>query len=260
MSELQYKLEIFEGPLDLLLSLIAKNKVDIKDIPISLIFTQYMAYLTEMERMDMEVAGEFIVMASELMLIKSKMLLPKKEDDEDPREKLAEALLAYKQAKEAASYLGGQYERYHNRFIKETEEIKSDKNIVLDQDIRLLELAFQRMLNRRREEEEQSGKKLNPNVDIFRQELQREIIPIPERMVGVMQYLRGRDAVSFDELMYSSRSRSELIATFGALLELLKSGLIKLEESVDEEGQSTVLLTALAADVTEDMTDGNTDY
>ncbi len=246
--------------MDLLLSLIAKNKVDIKDIPIALIFAQYMEYIDELHKMDMEVAGEFIVMAAELMLIKSKMLLPKKEDDEDPREKLAEALLAYKQAKEAAGYLGGQFEKYHDRFIKDTEEIKTDKNIVLDQDVRLLELAFQRMLNRRREEEEQSGKKLNPNVDIFREELQREIIPIPARMVGVMQYLVKKGSVSFETLMYSSRSRSELIATFGALLELLKSGQIKLEEKENEEGESEIYLTALTTEISEEEADGTGSY
>ena len=76
-QSLTYHLEAFEGPLDLLLSLIQKNKVDITDIPISLICDQYMAYITEAERLDMDLASEFIVMASELMLIKSKMLLPK---------------------------------------------------------------------------------------------------------------------------------------------------------------------------------------
>ena len=108
MSEsLNFKLEIFEGPLDLLLSLISKNKVDIYDIPISLILDQYLEYLEDMRRMDMDIAGEFITMASELMLIKSRMLLPKSplEEDIDPRERLAQALIEYKRAKEAAVML-----------------------------------------------------------------------------------------------------------------------------------------------------------
>ena len=103
MENPSYKLEVFEGPLDLLLRLIEKNKVQITDIPIALIFEQYMEYIDEMKRMDMEVAGEFIVMASELMLIKSRMLLPKPESDEDPRAKLAEALAEYSRMKAAAS-------------------------------------------------------------------------------------------------------------------------------------------------------------
>ena len=106
MNELNFRLEVFEGPLDLLLSLISKNKVDIYDIPIALILDQYMEYLDQMRQMDMDIAGDFIVMAADLMLIKSKMLLPKTvidgEEPEDPRAELARSLIAYKQAKEAA--------------------------------------------------------------------------------------------------------------------------------------------------------------
>ena len=106
MERLTYKLEVYEGPLDLLLDLIAKNKIDIMNIPIALICDQYMQYITDARAMDMELAGEFIVMASELLYIKSKMLLPRAEpDEEDPRASLAEALLLYKQAKEAAEQL-----------------------------------------------------------------------------------------------------------------------------------------------------------
>ena len=85
MEQLVFKTEVFEGPLELLLALIAKNKMDILDIKISLIFDQYMEYVDLMKQMDMEVAGEFITMAAELMYIKSRMLLPKKEEEEDPR-------------------------------------------------------------------------------------------------------------------------------------------------------------------------------
>ena len=100
MESPNFQLEIFEGPLDLLLTLIAKTKVDIYDIPIALILDQYMAYLDEMRRLDMEIAGDFIVMAAELMLIKSKLLLPKTEqEEEDPRAALTDALLKYQQAK-----------------------------------------------------------------------------------------------------------------------------------------------------------------
>ena len=102
MEAITYKLEQFEGPLDLLLSLISKNKVNIEDIPISLICDQYMSYIREAETLDMELATEFLVMASELMYIKSKMLLPKAApDEEDPRAGLADALLRYQQAKQA---------------------------------------------------------------------------------------------------------------------------------------------------------------
>ena len=98
-NTLTYKLEQFEGPLDLLLALIQKNKVSITDIPISLICDQYIEYITQAQKLDMELASEFIVMASELMLIKSKMLLPREEEDEDdPRATLTDALLRYQQS------------------------------------------------------------------------------------------------------------------------------------------------------------------
>ena len=94
-----YRLDQFEGPLDLLLTLIQKNKVSITDIPIAIICDQYMAFITEAQEMDMDIASEFIVMASELMLIKSKMLLPRvEEEEEDPRAQLTDALLRYQQA------------------------------------------------------------------------------------------------------------------------------------------------------------------
>ena len=106
-EQLTYRLDQFEGPLDLLLTLIGKNKVSITDIPIALICDQYMEYIAEAERMDLEVASEFIVMASELMLIKSKMILPHEEGTEnDPRREIADALLLYQQAKLVAKELG----------------------------------------------------------------------------------------------------------------------------------------------------------
>jgi segregation and condensation protein A len=103
-------MEVFEGPLDLLLSLIAKHKMDIRDIQIAIIFDQYMEYVEEMKRMDMEIAGEFITMASELMYIKSRMLLPKQE--EDPREELVRVLMEYKTAKEIAGWLSDREEDF----------------------------------------------------------------------------------------------------------------------------------------------------
>ena len=149
MSELNFKLEVFEGPLDLLLSLIAKNKVDIYDIPIALILDQYMEYIEAMRLMDMEVAGEFIVMAADLMLIKSKMLLPKPEsqiEEEDPRAQLARALIEYKRAKEAASFLSEQYGSYAGRIAKEPEVLDTRSDLPESIDIALLEKALQRVL------------------------------------------------------------------------------------------------------------------
>ncbi|MBR6794229.1 MAG: segregation/condensation protein A, partial [Clostridia bacterium] len=100
MEQLKFSLEVFDGPLELLLHLISKNKVSIYDIPISLILEQYMDYIEDLKKMDLEVSSAFIEMAAQLMLIKSRMLLPKAEtEEEDPRMSLAEALAEYKRYK-----------------------------------------------------------------------------------------------------------------------------------------------------------------
>ena len=152
MSDLNFRLEVFEGPLDLLLSLIAKNKVDIYDIPIALILDQYMEYIEQMRQMDMEIAGEFIVMAAELMLIKSRMLLPRPEteekDEEDPRAALARALIEYKRAKEAAAFLSDQYGIYAGRIAKEPEVLDTRSDLPEHIKLSLLEKALGRVLSR----------------------------------------------------------------------------------------------------------------
>ena len=111
LEQVTFRLDQFEGPLDLLLALIQKNKVSITDIPIALICDQYMEYLSEAERMDLDIATDFIVMASELMLIKSKMLLPHEDGTEnDPRREIQNALLLHQQAKLAAEKLKPMYD------------------------------------------------------------------------------------------------------------------------------------------------------
>ena len=136
MEALTYRLDQFqfEGPLDLLMALIQKNKVNIEDIPISLICDQYLEYLRAAQSMDMEIAGEFIVMASELMRIKSKMLLPRPQEDEaDPRAELADALLRFQQAKQAAVKMAELYKVFSGRIAKDTDEISIDTSYVADQ-------------------------------------------------------------------------------------------------------------------------------
>ena len=124
MDAINYRLEVFEGPLDLLLSLIQKNKMSIDNIQIGIICEQYLEYIEAAQSLDMELASEFLVMASELMLIKSKLLLPKPEaEEEDPRAALADALLKYQQAKEAAQKMALLYPRFSGRLEKDTDEI-----------------------------------------------------------------------------------------------------------------------------------------
>ena len=143
IEQITYRLDQFEGPLDLLLALIQKNKVSITDIPIALICDQYMEYLEEAQKMDLEIATEFIVMASDLMLIKSKMLLPHEEGTEnDPRREIQNALLLHQQAKLAAEKLKPMYDDYSGRFVKGQDSVPPERGLPLDLDPDLLVKAL----------------------------------------------------------------------------------------------------------------------
>ncbi|MBQ9746040.1 MAG: segregation/condensation protein A [Clostridia bacterium] len=237
MEELVFKTGAYEGPLDLLLALIAKNKMNIFDISISVIFEQYMAYVNEMQRMDMDVAGEFITMAAELMLIKSRMLLPKQE--EDPREELVRKLMEYKLAKEAAGWLSERGREYGGRFEKDTDEIKPDKNAKLELDADLLTKALSKLLwglaEKRKEEESAPIELINPLI-------KKKIVSIPGRIIGVMRKMLKRRAVYFDEFFEDIGSRSELVATFYAILELLKAGRLTIERELAIDGDENIRL------------------
>ncbi|MBE6573265.1 MAG: hypothetical protein E7652_02605 [Ruminococcaceae bacterium] len=231
---LNFKLEVYEGPLDLLLALITKNKVDIYDIPISEILDQYLAYLEEMRKMDMDIAGEFITMASELMLIKSRMLLPKNplEEEEDPRERLAQALIEYKRAKETAVFLNERYSQFAGRIAKPMDEAPFQAIPELsDQDAKLLEEAFTRLLQRAKEMRET----MQPPEKTLENLLKKRVTPIPERIIGIMRYLYKNGKKSFDEVMLQSKTRSDIIASFAALLELLKARRVRIYSDEDDE-------------------------
>ena len=227
---LTYRLEAFEGPLDLLLSLIQKNKVEITDIPIALICDQYMAYITEAERLDMDLASEFIVMASELMLIKSKMLLPKAEpEEEDPRAALAEALIKYQQAKAAAAILGKAYPTFSGRMIKDTDEISVDKTFVADQSVTSLCLAVRRIISYREE---------HPQADkvTFTPMIAKPIVPVEAKIVGILRHFEKKERVSMTSLIEDAVSLPDMIAVFLGILELVKLRRIVLVESEDVAG------------------------
>ena len=237
MEELVFKTGTYEGPLELLLALIAKNKMNIFDIQITVIFEQYMAYVNEMRRMDMDVAGEFITMAAELMLIKSRMLLPKQE--EDPREELVRKLMEYRLAKEAALWLSERGKEFAGRFEKDTDEIKPDKNAKLELESELLRKALSKLLfklaEKGKEEESAPIELINPLI-------KKKIVSIPGRIIGVMRKMLKRRAVYFDEFFEDIKSRSELVATFYAILELLKAGRITIERELSLDGSENIRL------------------
>ena len=234
-EDLSFTLDSFEGPLDLLLSLISKNKINIYDIPISLIFEQYMEYIVRMQKMDLEVAGEFIDMASRLMLIKSKMLLPKQVVDGkevDPRTPLVDALLEYRRAKENAKVLSTRFSEFSGRYIKEPDEVGIDRTFVTDHEAALLTKAFERIALRRRETAAAEGNQSKKNLETI---LHKKITPVSEKLFFVLRYLLKQGETSFEELMLTCESRSDMIASFMAVLQLIRSGRISISREENED-------------------------
>ena len=223
--ELTYKIEQFEGPLDLLLTLVQKNKMNIEDIQISVICDQYMAYIESMQEMNIDVSAEFIVMASELMYIKSKILLPRvTEDEEDPREALAAALLEYQRAKQASEKLQSMYSIYMGRMEKDTDEISPDRSYVADHDISLLSLAFMRIMNNVEVTDEEATEKIRPLIS-------KRTVSVSEKVYSVLRFLLRRGGKArVIECFNGIRNKHELVAMFMAILEMLKTSRIFIKE------------------------------
>jgi segregation and condensation protein A len=229
MEALTYKLEQFEGPLDLLLTLIQKNKVSITDIPIALICDQYIEYISKAEALDMELASEFIVMSSELMLIKTKMLLPKTEEEsEDPRATLTDALLRYQQAKEAAQKLTPLYAYFSGRMVKDTDEISIDKTFVADQDVTSLCAAVRRIIAYNNALEQAATTTFKPMIS-------KPIIPVEIKIVSIIKRIEKQGIASLEELLDGEPSLPDLIASFLGVLELVKVRKLLIADTVDGE-------------------------
>jgi segregation and condensation protein A len=226
MENINLKIEQYEGPLDLLLALISKHKIDIFDIPISEICDQYIAYLDAMRQMDMEVTSEFVVMASELMLIKSKMLLPRNEESEDPRAPLVDALLEHQRAKAAAEFLKMQSAGHFDTFTKPASEPeKTDYS--RGHAVELLTEAFARIADR------VAAQKLEGEPELFKR-IEERYYSVEEKTAAIMSYLEQKRECRFEDLFARIHSRSEAVAVFMALLELVRDGLIDVDREEDE--------------------------
>ena len=218
MEELTYRLDQFEGPLDLLLTLIAKNKVSITDIPIGEICDQYMEYININQHMDLDVASEFIVMAGELMLIKSRMLLPREEDDDtDPRAELVDALLIYQKAKEAAEELRPMYAEYSGRLAKDVDEIPPDRGVPLGLNPALLSRAMNAMLIRMREKENQRKPQ-----DMIQPLVNAREYNVEDEVEGIISRITEQGEATLFYILKDAAERSQLLAMFMGLLELIK--------------------------------------
>ncbi len=233
METLSFNIQEFEGPLDVLLQLIKKNEMSIFDIKIHVIFEQYMEYIQMMEKLDIDIAGEFITMAAELMLIKSQMLLPRSDDEESPVKRLLTAVMEYEKAKNAAQFLGQRWGINDGVAYREPQE--PEKGQPLRYDISVLERAFRRMTARSNMMKENIRQPERTLENL----LKHKVTPIPVKVIAVMRHLYRYGETDFEALLLNNETRSDLIATFAAILELVKFQRVFL--SGDEENPMLVL-------------------
>lgn len=230
--DLTVKLQVFEGPLDLLLHLLDKNKVNIYDIPIVEITSQYMEYVAEMRKRDLEVLSEFLVMAATLIDIKSKMLLPHdsetdEEEQEDPRAELVQQLLEYKMYKCMAYELKDRQMDAEKVWFKEP--TIPDEVLAFEEPIDMDELVSDVTLSKLNEIFENIMKKQIDKVDPVRSKfgkIQKEEVSLEDKMTYLHDYASSHRHFSFRGLLESSSSKVEVIVTFLAILELMKMGKI----------------------------------
>lgn len=247
------KLEVFEGPLDLLLHLIEKNKIDIYDIPIALITEQYMDYLNEMEKQDLDNMSEFLVMAATLLKIKSRMLLPQEESEEeepeDPRQELVERLLEYKMYKYMSLELRDrQLDADKMMFKKSTlpPEVADFK-----EEINLEELIGDLTLTKLNDIFRSVMKKQVDKIDPVRShfgKIEKEEVNLSEKMRYVQEYGLEHKTFSFRGLLEEQHDKMDIIVTFLCILELMKMGRIHI---IQEEIFDDIRIEYLASDVIE---------
>jgi len=242
------KVEAFEGPLDLLLHLIKQNELDIYNIPIAEISRQYLAYLERMKELNLDIAGDFLVMASTLIQIKSKMLLPLPVDDDspeeegdDPRAELVRRLLDYQKYREAAGELDRQHIIGRDVFMRLAQEDDANLEASADAPIELeltdLVAAFQCVLAK-------------VSIETLH-EVGAESFSIADRVNEILTLLQGKEAVVFDDLFPETFSREYVVATFLAMLELCKLRLVRLTQA---SSFGSIWLTASVSEPADPLT------
>ena len=241
------KLNVFEGPLDLLLHLIDKNKIDIYDIPIVEITDQYMEYIHAMEKEDLGVMSEFMVMAATLLDIKCRMLLPKEVneegEEEDPRQELVEQLLQYKMYKYMSYELKDRQIEGDMVLYKEPtipEEVKNYEEPV-DLDALLDGLTLAKLNQIFQDVMKKQGDKIDPLRSKFGK-IEKEEVTLPEKLDFVEGYARQHKKFSFRSLLKTQSSKTQIVVTFLAILEMMKTGKIRIEQ---EQPFEDIMITSM---------------
>ena len=257
--DMTFKLQVFEGPLDLLLYLIEKNKVNIYDIPIVEITAQYMEYVDQMKKDNLDTLSEFLVMAATLLDIKSKMLLPKKEEEEqeqeDPRAELVQQLLEYKMYKCMANELKDRQlddgKVWYKKKDIPDEVLAYEEPVNLEElvgDIRLSDLnrIFQSIMKRQEEKIDKVRSKFG--------KIEKEEVSMSEKLVQVKEYLHKNKKFNFRQMLSSNASKVSVIVTFLVILELIKTGFVQVwQEDIMSDIEITVIKNPdLIEDIVED--------
>ena len=226
MDKLQFKLDIFEGPLDLLLHLISKHKLNINDIEISILLEQYLEYIDGLKEQDFEIAGEFLEMASKLIYIKTVSLLPQPNEAKELKKELEGRLIEYSLCKQTAellrkSYAGGEI------FVRLPAPIEIDKTYIREHEPSILVEAYMGISVK--------AKKAPPlDASVFKPIVSKKIVSVTSKIIFVLKKLYTTGTCNMDRLYQGVTDRSERVATFLAVLELTKSGRILLSDDNSE--------------------------
>lgn len=226
MPEISFKLDIFEGPLDLLLFLISKHKLNIEDIEISLLLKQYMHYIDNIPDKDLESAGEFLEMAAKLIYIKTVSLLPSHEEAAQLKKELEGTLIEYSLCKKAAVILNRQYIG-SEVFVRKPAKIDIDMTYDCIHDSLELARAYEGLSVRAKDN-------LPPPVSAFKPIVSKKIVSVTSKIIYILKRLYTTGTYEMDKLYENITNKSEKIATFLAVLELTKSGRITLNEDNTE--------------------------
>lgn len=222
-STIKYKLPVFEGPLDMLLTLISKHKLNIYDIEISLLLEQYLEQIDKMQENQMEVASEFIEMASRLVYIKSVYLLPKHEEAEELKKELEGQLIEYQQCRRIAAILHNM--AVYDFYPRQPQKLEFDETYTRHHNSSILLLSYISAVGR-------GKRRLPPKEEAFSGIVARKVVSVNSRINWIMKKLWKNEKVTYFSLFEEAKEKSELVATFLALLELVKERQVLVEGSI----------------------------
>lgn len=222
MGKLSYKLESFEGPLDLLLHLIAKNKLNIYDINICELVSQYLDCINKMKEQDMDLSSDFLEMASRLVYIKSVSLLPKDNESEQLKDKLSGELIEYRTVKLLAAELAKNTDGF-SKFVRRPDMPEVDQTYVLTHDSGVLSHWYLAAVGR-------GLRRLPPPTTAFEPLVKKPVIPVSAKIVYIMRRLFNGVKVKYKSIFSEVKSKSEAVATFLAVLELIRGGRIAMDD------------------------------